>query len=481
MAQALRALFQRVDVRPLTDGLAAIFNAEASDARRTFEVTRIVVRPPSATGALSGAAIMGAKLSLYRISAASGGEAVAAVLRDTASSALPSQVVCAIMPDSVTVSGAALRSLSDSPTLTFAGSNQWTTARVYGGSLFSYQRGSNADILNLGGDTNVERVVLREGEGVALVLDSYGQSRAGQINITVRNESSGATYQYRSRAIGHPYLQGQAMVSLLNGSGSGVVLGVHISQYPNDGESNLPSLRLARIEQVTDGSSVTPTAHDTGTAVPAALQCSAGDMATKLYGFGGGVPIDWNVTHGAQMSVAAQQKGGTFRWGIGARQYPSLAVSPGLQAPSEAERVLFDARAGSGIVLRPGEGLAVLAGRAGTLETSTFAYFDIEATVLHYPPPAGGGVFPAESQVRDGVPYGPTGTEFVGNVGIPGRNNVRTGVTFDSNFSEVGVLDLPAVTDVRNGISYGAFGAEFTGTLVAGGGVSGSPFFRRGR
>lgn len=444
MAQTFRALFQRVDVRPLTDGLAAVFNAEATDDRRYFEVTRVVVRMPGGFGGLSGTSALAAKVGLYRTTATSGGSAVTPVKRDTGSANLPAQVTCTEFPTSVTVSGAALRSLADAPSLLFAGTNQWPCARTYGGSLAAYQRSNTADILRQGGDSNIELVVLREGEGLVLRLDTFGWPRAGQINLTVRNMSSGATYQFRTRDIGHPYLIGEPIISLFNGSGSGVVLGVYASEYPNDGEANFPTFRLARIDGVSGGDAVTPWASDTDNSVPAALQCWAGDMETRLAGSTQGVPYDWQYTHGALMSVAVQQRGGTLRGITGIDPAYNVGLSPGLQIGQD-EKVIFSARAGDGIVLRPNEGVALLAGRGGALETSTFAYLDVAMQILHYPP-ASSGTFPAVGDVDSGVTYGPTGADYTGT------------------------LVQPAEADVRNGTSYGAGGTEFTGTLVGGGG-----------
>lgn len=55
------------------------------------------------------------------------------------------------------------------------------------------------------------------------------------------------------------------------------------------------------------------------------------------------------------------------------------------------------------------------------------------------------GTYPAESDVENGVDYGPTGGEFEGNV------------------------TLPTVNDVKKPVQYGANGTEFTGTYEAGG------------
>lgn len=481
MAQTLHALFQRVDVRPLTDGLAAIFNAEESDARRYFEVTRVAVRPSSGWGAANGATMGAAVVALYRITAMAGGAAVAAVKRDTGSADLPAEVTCVTFPDSVTVSGAALRTLADAPSLTgTTGTNLWTSARVYGGGLSPYLRANQADVIRFQGDANVERLVLREGEGVAFRLERHGWPRAGAINVTVVDQSTSATYQFRSRDIGHPYLTGQAMVGIMNGAGSGVVLEVNASEFPNDGESNYPVFRLAKIDRVTDGDTVTPIAADSDNAVPAALVCTAGDFASGLYGSGQGVQYDWQTTHGATFSIAQQQNVGTLRRTTGLRPWRNVGVSPGLMAGNEGVE-LFAAPAGSGIVLRPREGLALLAGRAGALETSTFAFFDVEATVLHYPPPSGSGTFPVEGDVQSGVVYGPT-DNLTGTLELPAVGDVDLGVGFGDGGTEFsGTLVVPAEGDVRSGTGYGAGGTEFTGSMAAGGGGTGVVYLRRGR
>jgi len=73
-----------------------------------------------------------------------------------------------------------------------------------------------------------------------------------------------------------------------------------------------------------------------------------------------------------------------------------------------------------------------------------------------------GPTYPIEDDVRNGVDYGPTGTEYDGD------------------------LVLPAVTDVKLGVGYGADGTEYTGTYSPGGGGIkppgvGSPFIKGDR
>lgn len=399
MAETYRVLFHGVDVLPLTDGLAAIYNAETSDQNRYFEVTRVAVRPYGVFGGLSGTLPLSGKLSAYRTTATSGGEAVAAIKRDTGSADLPAEVTCTIYPSSVTTTGNALRGIIDAPSMIFASTNQWLAARVYGGSYSAYMRQNNADTLRFSGDANVERIVLREGEGVALVLGTYGWPRSGQVNITLREETTGETYQYRSRDIGTPALLGQAYISLFNGSGSGVVLGVNSIEFPLDGEHNFPVFRMARIDGVLGGETVTPMAADTANSAPAALVCTKGDFNAKLVGEYSGVPYDWNYTHGlGGMTIASQQKAGQVRGISGIDLYWNVGQTPGLQIGQD-ETILWNAKSGAGIVLRPGDGFALLAGRAGALETSTFAYLEVEMTVIHYPPAAAAGNTYSRSRV----------------------------------------------------------------------------------
>jgi hypothetical protein len=76
---------------------------------------------------------------------------------------------------------------------------------------------------------------------------------------------------------------------------------------------------------------------------------------------------------------------------------------------------------------------------------STFHNYDIEATILYYPPTVS-GTYPATGDVDQGVLYGPNGNDYTGT------------------------LEQPAEADVKLGVSYGANGTEFTGTYSGGGG-----------
>lgn len=86
----------------------------------------------------------------------------------------------------------------------------------------------------------------------------------------------------------------------------------------------------------------------------------------------------------------------------------------------------------------------------------------------------GGGNYPLESEVLDGVVYGGIG-QYTGTLdpdaGVPDETKVRDGVVYGSNNQFTGVSQMPVVSTVLSGIGFGANGTEYTGTLQ----VSGTP------
>ena len=57
---------------------------------------------------------------------------------------------------------------------------------------------------------------------------------------------------------------------------------------------------------------------------------------------------------------------------------------------------------------------------------------------------------------------------------VPSVSNVRTGVSFGSNNTLTGILQLPATNEVLSGIGYGANGTEFVGTVTIGSNAPGT-------
>ena len=77
----------------------------------------------------------------------------------------------------------------------------------------------------------------------------------------------------------------------------------------------------------------------------------------------------------------------------------------------------------------------------------------------------GGGTYPTESQVLEGISFGPAGNDFTGNVHLPPVTWVLEGYTFGANRELVGAWAVAGVDDVRDGVAYGNAGAQ-VGNLV---------------
>jgi hypothetical protein len=173
-----------------------------------------------------------------------------------------------------------------------------------------------------------------------------------------------------------------------------------------DGEAVLtPGLRLCRIAGLAlGGDTVTPIRPDTSKSVPSALQVVSGSFQPVI---AGEWQADYYTTHGlafgtgttGQAWTKAQIDAGTFSRSTRAQDFRALGESPnGMRTGTMDDNLMFSAKAGEGIIIKPGAGLGLVAGRdvvsGGTQaagNSSTFINFDIEAVILHNPPPAGGG------------------------------------------------------------------------------------------
>jgi hypothetical protein len=115
---------------------------------------------------------------------------------------------------------------------------------------------------------------------------------------------------------------------------------------------------------------------------------------------------DYYTTHGLAFGSTttlqawnkAQIDAGTLTRSTRAQDFRAIGEVPGMRIGTMDDDLLFSAEPGKGIIIKPGDGLGLVAGRdvasGGTQavgSNSTFINFDIEAVLLHYPPPAGGG------------------------------------------------------------------------------------------
>jgi len=403
MPETLYIKLDAVGVRPLEDGLLAFFNTESSDERRYFELVSLRVSPAAPTSNITPGIGDAGSMSIQRISSLSGGDAATVVKMDSGDASLPSQVSVVNDPDSVTL-GDVFRRIADAPAFFLDRATSSFSGRTYGGSMTTHQKSHMADIWRGGESADVEPIILREGEGIAMVQDSYGTQHAMQTAAVVTNTATWETYIFRSADLTTGRRLNEASFAIFNGSGSGVVLAVKLWVLPMEGEAvMIPPLRLCRIAGLAlEGNTVTPLRPDTSKSVPSALSIKSGPFQPVIEGEW---EADYYSTHGTAYSSSptamavwnkTQIDAGTFSRQVMTQNFRAIGETPdGIRVGTLKDDMMFDAQPGKGILIKPGDGLALVAGRdvisGGTQavgSNSTFINFDIEATILHYPPPA---------------------------------------------------------------------------------------------
>lgn len=380
----------------------ALFNPTGSG--KTVRVRRVDVLPVMAqTSATPG------NFDLYRITAHTGtGDAVAAIKTDSNNTDLPAQVVLARRPASVTTSGSQWDGARAIPLANDTRALGYTFA-----SMPLSRRIGRLDATT----AQMQRCVLREGEGIAVSLNNVtGLVYRFMVTLTVRVAATGACHTYTFPVT--PAVL--PLFSLLNGSGSGVVLEVVSMNYREIGTDVLPQIALEPIDGIGDGDAVTPIAHDSTASIGAVFARHNCKILMR------------GAKHGALISVPHEQWQVPVAYGSGPGTANLVSDLPFFKKaapyPSELD-----------IVLREGEGLAITYKNAGSLGRMRHAMtFTVDS--------GGGAVFPGVGDVDQGITYGPTGADYTGT------------------------LEQPAESDVLTGVGYGAGGTEFTGTASGGGG-----------
>ena len=354
----------------------ALFNPTGSG--KTVRVRRAEVMPLMAQTTTTPG-----NYDLYRITAHTGtDDAIAAVKLDSNNAALPSQVVLARRPATVTTSGSQWDGASAIPL-----AND-TRAMGYGFAATPWaQRLHRQDATT----AERQRMTLREGEGIAVSLNNLtGLVYSFMVTLTVRVAATGACHTYTFPVT--PAVL--PLFSLLNGSGSGVVLEVVSLAYQEIGTDVIPQIALEPIDGIGDGDTLTP--------VPLDSTASIGTIVAKR----NAKILMRGAKHGALISVPHEQWQVPVGFGTG----PGLAnltsdfpfFRQAKPYPNELD-----------IVLREGEGIAITYKNAGSLGRMRHA---ITFTV-------DGPVYPAEADVRDGEFYGPNGTDYEGSLVVSGGGN----------------------------------------------------------
>ncbi len=362
------------------EALFCLFNNETSDQRRVFTVTRFEAKPfaPVVTTGSNPE-------RLFKITAISGGDTIPSIKADSSSTDIPSQVAIKLYP-SYTASSV-IRSAQPHTI-----SNAGLASRSMGGNSRYFDSGLVS--------SSTQRIILREGEGIALgktdtISSAHSHTMHYQVTLVI---GSATHYLNFTAAVGST---SEAAFGIFNGSGSGVVVEVASIKVSEVGQStsinaliDSPYLRFIRGYGYNGGESITPTLLDTSTSSPSAMvmrrnQAWAPLTVTPSFDGVGAGELAY-----PESNQTIYRKIGTFRQALmncvnninvgGATGSPVFSEFTNSQT-AHGMNLQKDANI-SGIVLRPQELFAVIVNNA-----SPYSTFQVEIEFTHTEPPSGGG------------------------------------------------------------------------------------------
>jgi len=341
--------------------------------------------------------------ALYRITGVSGGTSLAAMKRDASAADLPPQVLIREQPDSLTMTEK-LRTAGDSPGYSLQGGGLAAFPQLH-----PHRRMRAAEFFEAGMDTAVQRVALREGQGVALVQESGSVAHVQLGVVTIRNQATGATYDVLSKNLDARREGDAPLLAIVNGTGSGVILEVVLAEFIDYGCFDfasgtaftlLPGLRVIPTEVIFGGEALTPVPLDTNDApLPAGVEI----LRNPKVAVGRGVP-DIGVVFrafeagGATFEFTNFQKVGNLR---GSLIEPFWTSAP-LKNWRHCRLLCYARYEHMGMTLRQGTGLAVvhmwhprfdLALGRDEVAMRTFENFDVAMEFTHTPAASDAGPF----------------------------------------------------------------------------------------
>jgi hypothetical protein len=348
---------------PTFDGIFGVEN----NGSVPFFVRSVQVRASGGcTSSLSvGTGTAPGKFRLSRISAVNG-ERVAVITptpHSTGNGALPSQVSLVTRPDSVTETGV-VRSWTPCDALMNGQAGYAPSARMPSASSSGFP--GQSELLAQRYDTDAQPVILREGEGLALLKTEADLPAARRYMVTFTVVATGETFtaDFATSTRGAP--DGVSW-ALFNATGSGVVLEVRSVENIDNGEGansnvtplqSFPFYRLARGEGCKGGDTVVPISPVSASA-PSAMRFVRGPFSHVYMGAKTGVPIDVFSNPGVNgVPVDNQMRLGVLRRmqnnGLGIDlSDPRVGLTP-----QGFEQIYKAAPEDQGIRVAPGESLA---------------------------------------------------------------------------------------------------------------------------
>lgn len=380
---------ERVDPGAGFDGLVAVMNKASVASGKLIAIESIRVMTPSPINSdLTNILGTNGIISLERVTAYFGGTEISAFKYDTNAGSLPAGVKVMLFPDSVT-SPIVIRKFGDVvSTYTITKATMGIQAMMRApGVADANESGRNVEshnVLHRAVDSTLQAITLREGEGLASIQRAFGVPQSEHWSLTIRVIATGKTYRFKIDGCGSTYEPDAPKWVLFNTVGSGVVLEVCVVNFSDMGEENIPRIRITRIGGIDSNPSVTeitPLKHDTSSDF-SDIKAYIGEFRVKVLAQTQGVPINYNDYQILPIPIATQQQVDTFRQFSMAEPKYSLTHAPPLRFENECERWPGDRRGVNAIddeiIIHPGEGIALLAGGNGLIDTSELAYYNIE-------------------------------------------------------------------------------------------------------
>lgn len=406
MARMYRAFFDGTRASFLQDGLAAVyFGRDDDDADGLIYIHNIEINGRG--GATTGTAVPPA-VHLEGITSLSGGRDVAVKKFDTNSADLPAEVLVRVNATDHTSS----RIIANNRRLHFIQSNE-TSGSVGGRGWLSFGGGKNTgdQFNNRKNNSALEGLVIREGEGFSICQVSQWRPNSHDIEIAFRDMSTGAQYIARTMQAYAPEGAGdEALFSIFNGSGSGAVYEVlRCTMCDVNGNTNtaarvrygiIEGLRTFDEESLTRTRTIIP--MDSSNALPSNTTAFVGPFVPIYLGESAGATVDWynGESMGNSTNIRAHNMNmGTLR----ALLFPQRIIERVTATAPTGGRV-WDGRSArqSPIVIRRGQGLAVMAGGQSVpvkaSQDGGSCCFNIAIDFSYEPTPA---AYPTPDEVRD--------------------------------------------------------------------------------
>ncbi len=231
--------------------LLGIMNNHGSDSIirvREIQINELIGRTTTAVTALD----------LWRITALVGGEVVSSIPYDSTASALPSQISIVKHPNSVTTTGSYIRRMLTKYGLSLTGALLWHFG-VAGGSRSG---GMNLNHLFNSGDSEAQKIVLREGQGIALRTNLTSPQNFS-VELTV-HFSDGTNTRVINEVLN--IQSATELFAILNGSGSGIVMEIQRIEMRLIRTADIPFFTIESFSDMYGGTSLTPISMDSANA-----------------------------------------------------------------------------------------------------------------------------------------------------------------------------------------------------------------------